>query len=88
MEGGKLWLYNGTQLEDIGSYNTTSAKSFRIIADPVTDKFDLYIDGNLTIEQNGFMNGATVDSIDAFKVYTMKLGVGFDAYIDHLNIFN
>lgn len=84
---GYLYTYDGGTVENIQTYLPDTWYGFRIVADPSTDKFDLYQDTEsgylLVSSQNSFRNA--VSSLDEVYINTYTpTGI---AYYDDILVY-
>ncbi len=83
---GTIRYYDGSAITTLQTYSANTWYHFKLLADPSTGKFDIYIDNMTTpaVSQADFR--APVSSIDSIHFGTNEANTG-KGYIDNVNVY-
>jgi len=81
---GNIQILNGGTYETLQTYSPGTWYAFKIAADSLTDKVDIYIDGMLVKSQADFVN--PVSSIDSIQFTTHTATAGMVMNIDDIAV--
>lgn len=74
----------GSNYSDIQSYTSNTWYDFKIVADIITDTYDIYINGDL--KASGLNFPASTDSLDNIMFATHSTSSGYSISVDNINI--
>ncbi|WP_127583294.1 glycosyl hydrolase family 28-related protein [Paenibacillus koleovorans] len=76
---------NGGSYTALRSYGANTWYTIKVVANPATDKYDIYINNKLEGSQLGFVN--TVSDIDSFSAQSHTSDTGYTSYLDDLTLY-
>ncbi|WP_167859690.1 glycosyl hydrolase family 28-related protein [Paenibacillus cymbidii] len=78
-------LDSGGTYTTLRSFNANTWYTIKLVANPATDKYDVYINNKLEGSQLGFANA--VSDIDSFAAQSHSSDSGYTSYLDDLTLY-